>query len=183
MTITPAFFPSILVALILLLQPSCKPKSNPPSTATESSSAEPAATSLVSNPVSPQASPEQTPSHSAQEPGWTRANYAQRAKQRFEQIKTALALTDDQTQKAQAIMDQRHSDMQALRANQTLTREQRMAQAKELRDNADTQIRSLLTPDQQTKWDGLVQQREQEMAAHRAQWQQGGGFGGQGAPQ
>ena len=114
----PSFLSSILLASILLFQPSCKPRSNAPSTTKDNSSAQFLAVAPA-NPVSPQPSPDQTVSNSAQQTGGNGFNYAQRAKECFEQMKTALALTDDQTQKAQSIMDQRHSDMQAFRANQS----------------------------------------------------------------
>jgi hypothetical protein len=166
----------LLFAALLLIQLSCKPRSHQLSTTPETASTQ----SVVA------ASNSQPPEAQAQENGAGRergdsVNYAQRAQERFERMKTALTLTEDQAQKVQTILDQQHTAIQSLRGDQSIPRDQRMAKVRELRDNENSQIRALLTPDQQTKWDAEVQRREQEMAARRAQWLQGG-FGG-GFPQ
>lgn len=90
-------------------------------------------------------------------------------------MKTDLGLTDEQAQKIRAIMDGQMASMQALRSDQSLSREQRQAKFAESRQAINAQIEALLTPEQKPKWEELKKKREAEMAQRRANRQQGGG--------
>ena len=155
-------------ALSLLALAACKPNTPPPAPA-----APPAATATPAAAIAP-ATGGARPEGGQGGPGG-RADFAQRAKERLDQMKTDLALTDDQAQKISTIMDQRMAAMQALRADQSLSREQRQAKVAESRQAIDAQIGALLTPEQKPKWEELKKKREAEMAQRRGNRQQGGG--------
>ncbi len=89
---------------------------------------------------------------------------AERVKQRFEEMKTQLGLSDDQAQKIQAIMEEQRPAMEAIRADQSLSREDRMAKFKELREATQAKIAPLLTPEQLAQYEALRKQRMEEMA-------------------
>ena len=159
-----ATFVLLSIALASTLA-ACKPKAAAPAPVTlAGASAKPSA------PADSTASKENRPDRG---PG--RVDPAQRAKERFEQLKSELALTDDQSQKVQAIMDQQVASMQALRADQSLDRTQRTAKFQEARQAFNSQIEELLTPEQKPKWEELKKKREAEMAERRGRRQQGGG--------
>jgi periplasmic protein CpxP/Spy len=155
-------------ALALAILVSCKPNTPPPAPAVP-----PAAT------ATPVASATPAPSGARAERGQGgpggRADFAQRAKARLEQMKADLALTDDQAQKIRAIMDQQMAAMQAMRSDQSMTREQRQAKFAESRQAIGAQIEALLTPEQKPKWEELKKKREAEMAQRSANRQRGGG--------
>lgn len=74
-------------------------------------------------------------------------------------LAAALQLTEDQQAQVKAVFEDMHSAMKALMEGESLSREDRMAKMKELRDASDTQIRALLTAEQQTAFDELRKQR------------------------
>jgi len=76
-----------------------------------------------------------------------------------------LNLTDSQKSQLKPIWQQQHQQMQALRANTSLTPEQKKAQAQEIRKNTLAQVNGILTPEQQ-----------QQFQQRRQQW--GSGFAG-----
>lgn len=154
-----------LIALAIISLAGCKPKTPPVS---QSQPAEPQA---ATSPVVASSGTNQFNGR----PGGN-ADAAQRVSERFEQMKTELGLTDDQMQKARAIMDQQFASMQALRSDQSLSREQRQAKFADSRKAIASQIEALLTPEQKPKWDALQKKREAERAERRTNRpQQGGG--------
>ena len=154
-----------LIALATIAVAGCKPKTPPVS---QSQTAESQAATSTATAPSGTNRPDGRPGGSA--------DAAQRANERFDQMKAELGLTDDQAQKARAIMDQQSASMQALRSDQSLSREQRQAKFAEFRTAIASQIEAILTPDQKTKWDELQKKREAERAERRTNRpQQGGG--------
>jgi len=73
----------------------------------------------------------------------------------LERLKTAVNLTDDQTAKVKAIFQDQREKMEALRGDESLSREDRRAKMMELMKAGHDQIRALLTPDQQQKFDAM----------------------------
>ena len=73
----------------------------------------------------------------------------------LERLKTAVNLTDDQTAKVKAIFQDQRAKMEALRGDESLSREDRRAKMMELMKAGHDQIRALLTPDQQQKFDAM----------------------------
>jgi len=90
----------------------------------------------------------------AQAPGgqWGPGGQPPTADQRLQRMAQALQLTGDQQEKIKPILESEASQMQELRANTSLSQEDRMAKMKEIRANTTSQINPILTPDQQTKY-------------------------------
>jgi Spy/CpxP family protein refolding chaperone len=59
-----------------------------------------------------------------------------------------LGLTEDQTAKLEPILTDRQQKMQALHADTSLTQDQRREQAKSIMKDSQTQLATVLTPDQ-----------------------------------
>ena len=96
----------------------------------------------------------------------------------LERLSKALDLTEDQKAKIKPIIEERRQKMQALRDDTSLSKEQRMEQVKEIFKSSNEQIKALLTPDQQQKFEQLMQ----EMREHREQGNKAQGTPGQGTP-
>lgn len=75
----------------------------------------------------------------------------------------SLNLTQDQKDKMRPIMQQQREQMRQVFQDQSLSREQRMQKMQQIRENSTSQIRALLTPDQQQKFDEHEQQMKQRM--------------------
>lgn len=82
----------------------------------------------------------------------------------LQRLTKELDLTADQQAKIKPILEATRTQMQANRQDTTLTPQEKMAKNKELRDSQQSQIKALLTPDQQTKYEALIE----KMHAHRA---------------
>jgi Spy/CpxP family protein refolding chaperone len=84
---------------------------------------------------------------------------------RLEQMKKDLNLTDDQV----ASLKKSHEDMaqkfKAIRDDKSLSEDQKKAQLKDLREQQQNSLKSILTPDQLQK----LQQEKQERKSHRHQ--------------
>jgi Spy/CpxP family protein refolding chaperone len=70
-----------------------------------------------------------------------------------------LNLTDDQRAKIQPILQSSRQQAQAVRNDSTLTPEQKKAKMRDIRQDAMTQMNSLLTPEQQQQWQQMRQHR------------------------
>jgi Spy/CpxP family protein refolding chaperone len=68
---------------------------------------------------------------------------------------TCLGLSEDQKVKIKPILEQNFMEMQALRADKNITRQQRRAKMQELRVKLHDQIKPLLTPEQNSKVAGM----------------------------
>lgn len=76
-----------------------------------------------------------------------------------------LNLSADQQSQMKQIMQDQRTQMQALRANTSLTPEQKKEQIKQLRESNHQKVMALLTPDQQAQFKHLQQQRRGRMQA------------------
>lgn len=92
--------------------------------------------------------------------------------ERVEQMKASLGLSDEQAQKVAAAFEAQRPSMEALRNDQSLSREQRREKMQEMREAMDTQLTGILTPEQKTKWD-----EERAKMRERFANRQGGGQG------
>jgi Spy/CpxP family protein refolding chaperone len=79
---------------------------------------------------------------------------------RLEQLTEGLNLTPDQQAKVQPIIDQAQPQIAAIRR-------EAMQKMKAVMDNTASQIRPLLTPEQQKKLDDNQQARQGRMGAHK----------------
>jgi Spy/CpxP family protein refolding chaperone len=119
-----------------------------------------------SQPQSPQAG--EPPEH-----GWGHGHFD--PAKRTEMLTKQLKLTSDQQPKVLDILKSEQSQMEKLRSDSSLSQDDRWSKMMEIRKSTNDQIRTLLDPDQQKKWD--------KMQSERGQWQ-GHHHGGQdsGAP-
>jgi Spy/CpxP family protein refolding chaperone len=77
--------------------------------------------------------------------------------ERVKQLDEALKLTDDQKTKITALLKTQQEKGHALRADQSMSREDRMAKMQEIGKATQDGIKALLTPEQQTKFDAMPQ--------------------------
>ncbi len=96
--------------------------------------------------------------------------------QRTQELTKKLKLTSDQQTKVQSILESEHSQMESLRQDSSVSQQDRHSKMMDIHQTSDTQIRALLDPDQQKKWD--------EMQAKHGQWghHRGQGAGDQQSP-
>ena len=74
------------------------------------------------------------------------------AEQRLQRMTQALSLTDDQQQKIKPILENESTQMQTLRADTSLSQEDRMAKMKQIRETTSSEINPILNEDQQKKY-------------------------------
>jgi len=84
--------------------------------------------------------------------------------QRTEELTRHLKLTSDQQTKVKDALQSQHSQMESLHQDSSLSQDDRRAKMMDIRKGTDAQIRELLDPTQQKKWD--------EMQAKRGEWMQ-----------
>jgi periplasmic protein CpxP/Spy len=89
------------------------------------------------------------------------------ADERLQHLTKKLNLTDDQQTKIKPILEQQQQQMQALRGDQSLSKEQRHAKFQEMHKDFTGQIRAQLNPDQQTRYDQMLQKQEQRAHKHQ----------------
>jgi Spy/CpxP family protein refolding chaperone len=96
--------------------------------------------------------------------------------QRTQELTKKLKLTSDQQTKVQSILESEHSQMESLRQDSSVSQQDRHGKMMDIHQTSDSQIRALLDPTQQKKWD--------EMQAKHGQWghNHGQGSGDQQGP-
>ena len=92
---------------------------------------------------------------------------------RAKQLQTQLKLTDDQTTKITAIYKTQATKMDSIRTAANGDRDAMRTAMGPLRTAANDQIKALLTPEQATAWQKMMDEQ-------RARMQNGGGGGGGG---
>lgn len=80
---------------------------------------------------------------------------------RTEMLTKKLKLTSDQQAKVQDILKSEQSQMETLRSDSSLSREDRRPKMMEIHKASASQIRALLDPNQQKKWEEMQSKREQ----------------------
>ena len=91
---------------------------------------------------------------------------------RAQMLTEQLNLTKDQQSKVKDILSAQQKQMQSAMQDQSGSREDKRAKFEQMRSETDSQIRAILTGDQQQKFDTMLKEREQHM--------RGGHDGGQG---
>ena len=74
---------------------------------------------------------------------------------RLQQVSEQLKLTDDQKEKLKPIFKEQATKLRELRDNKDLSREDRTAKVKEIRESLAAKIKPILTPEQLDKWNKL----------------------------
>ena len=80
-----------------------------------------------------------------------------------------MNLTDEQNAKLQPIIQDENRQMEALRNDTSMTQEQKIAKANEVRQNASPKIKAILTPEQLQKLADLQQKARQQQQSAPAQ--------------
>ena len=97
---------------------------------------------------------------------------AQRQEKMLENYKKNLNLSDSQSRKLKSIQERHVKDMQAIRNDQNLTRDQKQEKMKALHTTQQQEITALLNAEQQQKFTAMQakrQERMQEMKGKRGQ--------------
>jgi Spy/CpxP family protein refolding chaperone len=83
----------------------------------------------------------------------------------LDQLATTLKLTDDQKAKVKPILDARDQKLKDLRADTTLSPEDRRTKMQAIRNDMATQMKAVLTPDQFDQWQKMNQRQRRPAPA------------------
>ncbi len=75
--------------------------------------------------------------------------------ERLQQISEELKLTDEQKEKLKPVLQEQAKKARELRADKDLSKEDRQAKVKELREGMNTKLKAILTPEQLEQWKKL----------------------------
>jgi len=107
---------------------------------------------------------DKTDTKPADKPAVTKARPARG--ERLQQISEELKLSDEQKEKLKPVFQEQAKKARELRADKDLSKEDRLAKVKELREGMNTKLKAILTPEQLEKWNKLrkegPQRRKQE---------------------
>ena len=70
----------------------------------------------------------------------------------IDRLSLALALTDEEKTNVQAALADQSKQMNELRADTSLSQDDKRAKYRQLRENLNTKLKDILTPEQYTKW-------------------------------
>lgn len=87
--------------------------------------------------------------------------------QRADRMAKALNLSDDQKSKVLDILNGEQKQMSDLRADTSLSQQDRRSKMREMREGTASQIRALLNSDQQQKYDQMQQRMKERMEHNR----------------
>ena len=82
---------------------------------------------------------------------------------RSEMLAKRLNLSSDQQSKVQGILQSEQSDIQKVRADSSVAPADRRSKMMDIHKSSSDQIRTLLNPDQQKKWDEIQAHQEARM--------------------
>ena len=95
------------------------------------------------------------PSGQEQQPA--RGPMMQTPQERLNNLTKELNLTDDQKAKIKPILEDEQKQMQALRGDTSMSREDRRAKMMEIRNKSNDSIKAVLDKDQQKKYDEMME--------------------------
>ena len=87
-------------------------------------------------------------------------------KEKAQSAAKELNLDDAQKTKMKTIATNYKGKLQAVRTDNSLSKEQKKAQLKEINAAHDAEIKNVLTPDQYTKWADMKKNRHKKMKEH-----------------
>jgi periplasmic protein CpxP/Spy len=91
---------------------------------------------------------------------------------RTQMLTERLNLTKDQQSKVKDIYSAQQQQMQSLMQDQSMSQQDKRAKFEQMRTDTDSQVRAVLTGDQQQKFDAMLKEREQHSHNHKGR--QGG---------
>jgi hypothetical protein len=71
-----------------------------------------------------------------------------------------LGLNADQKAKWETVMKSEREKMKAVQEDKSLTKDQRREQMKSIREDMNKQLKAILTPEQQAKWEKMREERQ-----------------------
>jgi Spy/CpxP family protein refolding chaperone len=77
-----------------------------------------------------------------------------------------LNLNEDQQSKVRGILNDQRSQMERLRSDNSLSRDDRSSKMRELHENSSGQIRAALNDDQRKRFDEMLEKRRERMKRH-----------------
>jgi len=77
-----------------------------------------------------------------------------------------LKLSSDQQSKVEDIFKSEQSQMEGLHSDTSLSQQDRRSKMMDIHKTSNDQVRALLNPDQQKKWDEMQSKREERMHNH-----------------
>jgi Spy/CpxP family protein refolding chaperone len=107
-----------------------------------------------------------------------RGEPAARQERRAQHLAEALGLSADQQAKIKAIHEQERAQVEAIRADQSLSREQKMEKRKALREATVQQVDAILTPEQRPKAQAMREKMRERMKDGGPRKHRGPGHGG-----
>jgi len=96
-----------------------------------------------------------------------------RVAMRLQNLATKLELTDEQKVALRPILESESTSMCALRMNTTIAPEEQESQMVAIRDRFREQIKTILTPEQQTKLDAMRQEARAKLSEPAGQKRKG----------
>jgi hypothetical protein len=87
------------------------------------------------------------------------------ADQRLEMLSKQLNLSSDQQQQIKPILENESQQMQSLHSDTSLSQQDRMGKMQAIRENTNSQIKPILTPDQQAKWQQMMERHGKHTGA------------------
>lgn len=84
------------------------------------------------------------------------------AESRLEELSKDLNLTEAQKAQLKPILQEEAQQLQEVRNDTSLSKEQKMAKAKDIHATHKPQINEILTPDQQKKWEEMKQKAREK---------------------
>ena len=88
--------------------------------------------------------------------------------QQIQRMRDQLKLTDDQVSQIRPILADARKQGMALRSDSTMAPEDKRAKMQSIRQDANAKVRAVLTDDQKTQYDQMLQQRRQEQQSGNA---------------
>jgi periplasmic protein CpxP/Spy len=88
-------------------------------------------------------------------------------KEKAQSAAKELNLNDEQKSKMKTIASNYKSKLQAVRTDNSLSKEQKRAQLKEINAANDAEIKTVLSPEQYTQWADLKKNRQEKMKEHK----------------
>lgn len=87
--------------------------------------------------------------------------------QQVKRLTKELKLTSDQQSQILPILTDRASKVDAIRADTSLTQDDRRSKMKSLREESETKIKAILTDEQKQKYDQMQQHMRERMQEHQ----------------
>lgn len=91
-----------------------------------------------------------------------RPERVEQAAARLKQLAAELALTDEQRTAIAALLEKHRARLDAIRDDDALRPRKKIKQARELRETFRDEIRALLTPEQQQKFDAMPRENRRK---------------------